>query len=95
MGMTYTYDTGQITRDFHLLKPDGKSCIYSNLPHGVHCLGCKYYNGKYSGFNQYEREWKSFIRCKLPDISDHESARWAVHQIYEDFENEALGALCN
>lgn len=41
MGMTYTYDTGKITRDFHLLKPYGKSCTKSNLPPGVHCIGRK------------------------------------------------------
>lgn len=94
MGMTYTYDTRKITRDFHLLKPDGKSCTKSNLPPGVHCIGCQFYTGEYSAYDYEKTEWKTFIKCKLPGISDHESARSIVRQMYEKFETEALEYLC-
>lgn len=93
MGMTYTYDTGKITRDFHFVKPNGKSCTKSNLPPGVHCLGCEFYGGKYTKFVISECEYQTFIKCKLPGINDHESSKELVHQMYEDFRLEALIAL--
>lgn len=93
MGLTYTYATGQITRDFHLLKPDGKACPKSNLPPGVHCFGCEHYGGKISEFNHKDLEYQSFISCKLPGISDDKDARWVIDKIYEKFEIEALSAL--
>ena len=92
--MIYSYTTGRIERDFHLVKPDGKSCTKSNLPPGVHCLGCKFYDGEYSKFDGTKIERKTFIRCKFPGIEDHKSAKNLVRQMYEDFETEALEALC-
>jgi hypothetical protein len=80
MGMTYNYVTGQVTRDFHLKKKDGMSCSKSNLPPGVHCLGCEHYKGDY----------KKFVRCGLPGIEDDKSAREAWSEMYEKFTTQAI-----
>ena len=93
MGMIYTYDTRNITRDFRLLKPDGKACTKSKLPPGVHCIGCQFYDGEYTPFDKSDLDFKYFIKCKLPDIDDHPSAKKFLWKLYQDLENQALSAL--
>ena len=76
----YTYDTGQIERDFHLKKVDGRCCTKSNLPAGTHCLGCEHYGGNRNGF----------VFCRLPGITDDESSKPFLYDMLDKFKEEAI-----
>lgn len=82
--MKYNYETGQITRDFHLKKEDARSCDKSNLPAGVHCFGCEHYKGRDYGF----------VKCSFIS-KDDEGASEALSWMYLRFKYMALAAYCD
>lgn len=98
MGMKYTYDTGQIERDFVLKKVDG-SCKqdpeHTKLI-GVMCQNCPYFlemkTFYYSPMEEYKLcldEIGTFVFCKYHK-EDDESAEEAVRRMYADFREEAI-----
>lgn len=84
--LTYTYDTGQITRDFHLkrLEGDCKRDPEMTVNIGVMCRTCPFYGGE---FRWHGREY--LIRCKYHK-EDDPGLQDVVSDIYDKFEREAM-----
>ena len=99
MALTYTYETGQITRDFHLkrLEGDCKRDPEMTVNIGVMCRTCPFYGGEFrwhgkSGNERYPIDFdrrEYLIRCKYHK-EDDPGLQDVVSDIYDKFEREAM-----
>ncbi len=98
MGMTYTYSTGKIERDFVLKKVEGNCNVdpeHTKLI-GVMCKGCPHFLKMKTFYYNAREEYQlgldkigTFVFCKYHK-QDDESAKEAVRRLYEDFREEAI-----
>lgn len=87
MALTYTYSTGQITRDFHFKKTEhvcqrdpARSVLI-----GVMCRTCPFYGGIYTrGHNG-----KDLVKCKYHGEDDPGLSE-IVSEMYHKFKEEAI-----
>ena len=97
--MTYNYGTGQISRDFVLKKVEGNCDMDPNHTKliGVMCQVCPYYLRMNTFYRSSKEEYKlnldgkigTFVFCKFHK-KDDESARDAIHIMYEKFRDDAI-----
>ena len=87
MGLTYTYETGQIPRDFHFKKTEhvcqrdpARSVLI-----GVMCRTCPFYGGIYT----HGRNGKDLVKCKYHGEDDPGLSE-IVSEMYHKFEEEAI-----
>ncbi len=94
--LTYNYETGQITRDFHLkrLEGDCKRDPERTVNIGVMCRSCPFYNGelKWRGksgntidFDRHEH----LVKCKFYQ-DDDPGLQEVVSDMYRKFEEKAI-----
>lgn len=89
-GITYTYDTGQISH-FTLRRVEGDCKINPERTTlvGVFCQTCEFYNGI-----RTSDEGKKFVVCTNPENKDDDAdSRWLRHKICEEIHINALRAL--
>lgn len=98
MGLTYTYATGQITRDFHFKKTEhvcqrdpARSVLI-----GVMCRTCPFYGGYVDWWGRCEREYvlnldrhEKLVQCKFHQEDDPGLSE-IVSEMYHKFEEEAI-----
>lgn len=98
MGMTYTYSTGKIERDFVLKKVDGNCNVDKehNKPIGVMCQTCPHFikmeTFYHSPKDQYILNldtYGTFVFCKYYK-EDDEGTQDVLYKLYSDFKHEAL-----
>ena len=94
--LTYNYETGKITRDFHLKKVEG-SCRRDpdrTVNIGIMCRLCPFYGGdldwrgnpfKYIGSDDHKR----LVKCRY-HVKDDEGLEDVVHDIYTKLEEAAI-----
>lgn len=96
--MTYTYSTGKIERDFVLKKVEGNCNVdhEHNKPIGVMCQGCPYFIKMKTFYHSNRDEYilnletyGTFVLCKYHK-QDDEGTREIIHEMYEDFREEAI-----
>lgn len=90
MALTYTYATGQITRDFHFKKVEGdcKRDPERTVNIGVMCRSCPFYGGEYTYWSRsFDRT--DLIRCKYHK-EDDPGLQEVVSDLYRKFEEEAI-----
>lgn len=97
MALTYTYATGQITRDFHFKEVEG-SCNRNperTILIGVMCRTCPFYAGEINWYGRIREHIIDFdnhhhvIKCKF-HRKDDPGLEEVVHDTYQKFEEEAI-----
>ena len=95
MAMTYDYNTGKITRDWHIRRHDEK-CRLSGLPAkvgGDRCSKCQYHKGTEFDWQARDLEDTFFTLCSHPEATDSENTDNVLRGIYDDFEDKALAHM--
>jgi len=95
MAMTYDYNTGKITRDWHIRRHDEK-CRLSGLPAkvgGDRCSKCQYHKGTEFDWQARDLEDTFFTLCSHPEATDSENTENVLRGIYDDFEDKALAHM--
>lgn len=87
--LTYTYDTGQITRDFHLKKVEGdcKRDPGKTVNIGIMCRTCPFFDGELKHWFYSNRI--GFIKCKYHK-KDDPGLQDIVDDMLSKFEEEAI-----
>lgn len=90
MALTYTYSTGQITRDFRLKKMenDCRRDPERTVNIGIMCRTCPFYDGRYT---HTDPEFKrvELVRCKFHKEDDPGLSE-IIRKMYEKFEKETM-----
>ena len=92
MAMTYDYNTGGITRDWHIRRHDEK-CRLSGLPAkvgGDRCSKCQYHKGTEFDWQARDLEDTFFTLCSHPEAKDSDNTENVLCRIYDRFESKAL-----
>lgn len=95
MAMTYDYNTGKITRDWHIRRHDEK-CRLSGLPAkvgGDRCSKCQYHKGTEFDWQARDLEDTFFTICSHPEATDSENTENVLWRIYDRFESKALAHM--
>lgn len=101
MAATYDYQTGKVEHDYHFVRY-GEKCKLSGLPTYAgndRCLKCQHYDGSIHPFSTHIslglRLDDSYVLCKHTEQKDSENCGLARRAFYEQFQNDALCALCH
>lgn len=89
MALTYTYETRQITRDFHLKKVEGdcKRDPERTVNIGIMCRTCPFFDGEYKHWLYPDRI--DLIKCKYHK-EDDPGLQEVVSDMYRKFEEKAI-----
>ena len=93
--MTYDYNTGKITRDWHIRRHDEK-CRLSGLPAkvgGDRCSKCQYHKRTEFDWQAKDLEDMFFTICLHPEATDSENTANVLWRIYDRFESKALAHM--
>ena len=100
MAVTYDYETGRMTRDFHFVRY-GEICRLSGLPAyvgGNRCKHCPCNDGYVDSCSFGVEHWQdfdgSYIRCKHSEAKDSENIGDLLRAYYDFIQHRALCALC-
>ena len=95
MAMTYDYQTGKITRDWHLVKHD-EICRLRDVPARVGAYGCEhcpFNKGIEIDWSAHNIEDQFYTKCIHKDAKDSEGSGAIIRQIIDKFEYEAMCAF--